>query len=138
MKAAIPILMTVLLVGCTSGPVPELKLTGREQADLDKVLAGKVAGTPVSCVSAFGVGANLRAISDDVLVYEVSRKLAYKNRLIGSCTGLSRGDTLVLNLHGSQYCRGDIARAVSLPSGFSGGSCSLGDFVPYRVPDSGG
>ncbi len=137
MKAAIPIFLTALLAGCAGGPEPEARLSAKQQADLDKVLAGKVAGEPVSCVSAVGAGANLRAVSDELLVYRVSRSLVYTNRLSGSCPGLSRGDTLVLNLHGSQYCRGDIARTVDLPSGIPGGACALGDFVPYRAPSRG-
>lgn len=134
MKIAIPILVATLLAGCASGPEPELRWTARQRADLARALAGKVAGPPVRCVSALGAGAGLRAIHDTMLMYEVNRRLVYQNRLIGRCAGLSRGEALLLDRHGSQYCRGDIVRTVDLPSGMPGGACALGDFVPYRAP----
>ena len=80
------------------------------------------------------MNSNLTAISDDVLLLKVSRRLVYKNNLNGRCHGLARGDTLVLDVRAGQYCRGDLARVVDLLSGTFSGSCSLGDFIPYRAP----
>ena len=130
MKAIIPALILLGVAGCATADTKPQALSPKEQADLNKVLDGKVAGKPVSCVSSIN-GRNMRAISDTTLVYQVSRTLVYKNELLGRCSGLSWGDTLVLNLQGSQYCRGDMARVVNLQSGMLSGSCALGDFVPY-------
>ncbi|MBO9579753.1 MAG: hypothetical protein J7498_02575 [Sphingobium sp.] len=106
------------------------KLDAGEAKELARALDGKVAGKPVSCVSTFR-GENLRAIGDHTLVYRVSKKLIYRNDLQGTCHGLRFGDTLVLKVFGNQYCRGDIAHAVHLPTGTMSGTCALGDFVPY-------
>jgi hypothetical protein len=122
-----------LLAACATGPQPEAKLTPKQEKELTGLLDGKVAGEPVSCVPNLRAGDNLRAISDDVLVLKVNRNLVYRNNLNGRCSGLSRGDILVLEVRGSQYCRGDIARVVSPMAGMMTGSCSLGDFVPYRT-----
>jgi hypothetical protein len=40
--------------------------------------------------------------------------------------------TLIVESHGSQYCRGDRIRAVEPPSAVPGPACVLRDFVPYR------
>ncbi|MCW2382591.1 MULTISPECIES: DUF6491 family protein [unclassified Sphingobium] len=123
------------LAACaTAGPAPEPRLSERETQELERLLERKTAGEPVSCVTSFD-SSRLRSIGDNTLVYVVSKDQVYLNRLQGSCTGISRGDTLVMNrMSSSQYCRGDIARVVNLPSGAMTGSCALGDFIPYRTP----
>jgi hypothetical protein len=135
MKAVIAPLALLALSACATGPAPVGKLSDREAKDLAKALDGKVAGTPVSCVST-NKGENLRAIGDRTLIYRVSSKLVYRNDLIGACTGLRFGDTLVMEVFGSRYCRGDMARSVNLYSGAQTGSCALGDFVPYTAPNA--
>ncbi len=122
-----------LLAGCATGPEPAAQLTPKQEKQLARLLDGKEPGKPENCVSTFRGSDRLTAISDDVLVLQINRNLVYRNDLNGSCRGLSRGDILVLEVHGSQYCRGDLARVVSPVSGFMGGMCALGDFVPYRT-----
>lgn len=105
-----------------------------EEKELAGVLTDKVPGEPVSCISSFK-SSDLRALGDNTLIYRVNKDLVYRNTLQGACSGLSRGDTLVMNrTNASQYCRGDIARVVNLMSGAMTGSCALGDFIPYRTP----
>jgi hypothetical protein len=113
--------------GQTPGPA---KLSQSEQADLDKALAGKVAGEKQACINHFGT-VNMRAISDEVLLYTASSKQVYVNHTIGVCRGLTMGGTLVLRTFGSQYCRGDMAHVVDLVTGIQHGACALGDFTPY-------
>jgi hypothetical protein len=124
------------VAGCTaSTSTGEPQLGTREAKALEKAIAGKVAGQPVSCIAAFD-STNLRSLGDHVLIYEAGRNLVWVNRVQGVCRGLAQGDTLVMNrTSSSQYCRGDIARVVHLPSGAMSGSCALGDFVPYRTPE---
>lgn len=133
MKAMIPALLVVMLSACATGPEPAAQFTPKEAQQLAKLLDGKTPGKPVSCISAVN-GTNLRAIGNDTLVYRASSRLVYRNDLNGSCQGLSMGDTLVLQVRNSQYCRGDIARVVNLQTGMMSGACSLGDFVPYEAP----
>lgn len=132
-RIALPLSALALLAGCAASPEPEAQLTPKQAERLAKLLDGKEPGKPESCVPA-SRASRLTAISDDVLVLPVNRHLVYRNDLNGTCRGLARGDILVLELHGSQYCRGDMARVVSPMSGFMGAVCSLGDFVPYRTP----
>lgn len=122
----------VLLAGCAASTPPK-PLTPKQEAELDKALAGKVAGEKVSCVNR-EQQTNLTVISNNVLLYKVSKKLVYKNELIGSCNGLTRGDIIITQSWGSQMCRGDFTRTADRTSGMLSGACALGDFIPYRVP----
>ena len=77
----------LLLAACTGSYTPQ-PLTDKQTADLDKALAGKVAGEKMSCINR-EPQTNLTVISNNVVLYKVSRKLVYKNELIGSCNGLT-------------------------------------------------
>lgn len=122
----------LLLAGCTGSYEPK-PLTDKQAAQLDKALAGKVAGEKVSCINR-EPQTNLTVISNNVLLYRVNKKLVYKNDLIGSCNGLTAGDTMIVRSFGSQYCRGDFTTTANLQIGITTGSCALGDFTPYRTP----
>jgi hypothetical protein len=115
----------------TPAPIAE-----KEAKLLDKELTGKVAGKSVSCISTPLANEPIR-ISDDMLLYRVSSRLVYQNRLRGQCSGLvRRDDIMVTEIFGGQYCRGDIIRLVDRTSGIPGGFCVLGDFTPYRKDPS--
>lgn len=133
-KLIAPALALASLAACTTAPAPQAALTPKEARQLAAALEGKVPGKPVSCVSTFR-SSNLRAIGERTLVYRVNRNLTYRNDLVGACRGLRYGDTLVMRVYGSQYCRGDIAHSIDLNNGMLTGVCSLGDFVPYTTPD---
>jgi hypothetical protein len=125
-------LAPLLVTACAGGSAPA-RLTERQAARLEAALSEKVAGKPVSCISRYPQ-ASLTAINDRVLLYRVSSRLIYRNDLIGSCSGLSRGDALVVQSWSAQYCRGDIAKSADLANGMVTGTCALGDFTPYRAP----
>lgn len=112
-------------------------LTDRQSAELARLFDGKTAGAPVACVQMGFSTDGPRAITDDVLVYQAGRDLIYRNDLSGSCNGISRGNVLLLKPTNSQYCRGDIARALDSTTGMTVGSCALGSFVPYRATPKG-
>ena len=132
MRASL-LLAPLLLSACAGAPEPPARLNAREARELESALAGKVAGEPQRCVRRESQ-VNLRAISSEVLLYRVNKTLVYRNDLIGRCSGLGFGDTLVVETFGSQYCRGDMARSVDLRTGIQHGACALGDFTPYRTP----
>jgi hypothetical protein len=113
------------LVGCSRPVVPP-------GADLAQTLAGRVAGPPQSCVSTQSVS-SLRAIDSATLGYG-SGSTTYVNRLGGDCPGLRELSTIIVEVYGAQYCRGDHFRAVELTGGIPGPVCVLGDWVPYRKP----
>ncbi len=125
--------MAPLLLAACTGSYEPTPLTDKQAAKLDKALAGKVAGEKVSCINR-EPQTSLTVISNNVLLYRVSRRLVYKNELIGSCSGLTYGDTMIVRSYGSQMCRGDFTTTANLQTGITTGACALGDFIPYRAP----
>jgi hypothetical protein len=94
------------------------------------VTTGRIAGKAQSCISAQS-NEGLRAIDSATLAYGSGRTI-YFNRLGASCPGLRDLSTIIAELHGGQYCRGDRIRALETGSIIPGPSCNLGDWVPYR------
>jgi hypothetical protein len=100
--------------------------------ELEKALEGKVAGKPQSCIDLRRANGT-QQIGERTILYKVSRKLVYRNDPVGGCAGLRRDRALVTRLYSSQLCRGDLVTPTDFTTGFSGGSCALGDFVPYQA-----
>lgn len=114
--------LLLLAAACAAGP--------EHQADLSGELAGRGAGAPQDCVP---------ASSGDSLVARDSRTLVYRrgdtiwvNRLAAQCPGLDPMSTLVIEVHGSQHCRGDPIRVVEPGRSLPGPICVLGAFTPWR------
>lgn len=101
-----------------------------EQAQLDKALAGLVPGKPQDCLYQ-RTGYDTQRVGDKIL-YKRSRSEIYVTDTGGGCFGLRNGDAIVTKSYTSQLCRGDIVRTVDLTSRFPTGSCTFGEFVPYR------
>lgn len=102
----------------------------RGEADLARELAGRTAGEPRDCVSASS-GAGLVARGRQTLVYEQGGAL-WVNRLAAACPGLDEVSQIVIEVHGSQYCRNDHFRARRSGESILGPICRLGSFTPYR------
>ncbi len=127
---ALPLTLVAACGKVDSTPKP---LTEKQSAVLMKELKGKVAGKPVKCISDLNTTNTIR-VSDNILLYRVSGRLVYQNTLRSACSGLARDDDIMLSEQfGSQKCNGDIIRRVDRTTGMTGGVCSLGDFVPYRL-----
>jgi hypothetical protein len=103
----------------------------RGEAELERTIADRVAGEPVSCISLRGSESS-RIIDGTAIVYRVGGTL-YVNRPRSGAESLDRDDTQVNRLFGdSRLCNTDAVRLVDLHSGFMTGIVMLGDFVPYR------
>ena len=125
---------SVLLTGCSMSDAEStpMALTDKQSKLLQKQIGGKVAGEAVSCISS-AQHTDIIRVSDDMLLYKVSGRLVYQNRLRSPCHGLaSDRDIIVTEQFGSQQCRGDIIKLVDRLGGIPGPFCTLGEFVPYR------
>jgi hypothetical protein len=114
--------LLLLAAACATGSARE--------ADLSSELAGRTAGPPKDCAPVSS-GANLVARNAQTLVYRRGDTL-WVNRLAAACPGLHPTSTLIVELHGSQYCRGDPFRTVDPGRDIPGPTCVLGSFTPYR------
>lgn len=103
------------------------KLTGEEK--LAKMLEGREAGKPVSCIPSYQAS-ETRVIDKTAIVYRIGGTL-YVNRPSNADT-LDDDDILVTKLHTSQLCRLDTVQLHDRSGFFWNGFVGLTDFVPYR------
>lgn len=123
-------LLPLAVAGCAGSYEPQ-PLTEKQAMRLEKAVAGMTPGEKVSCISRSPTN-SMTVISGNVVLYRASSRLIYRNDLIGSCNGLTRGDTMIVRSYTAQSCRGDLVTSADLGSGVVTGSCALGDFTPYR------
>ena len=100
---------------------------------LAKALAGRTAGPSVDCVPNLHGLSRMTVVDDNTILFR-DGSVIYLQKPQGGCHGLADGRySLVTERAGTQQiCRGDISRLVDLQSGFQGGSCLYGPFIPYR------
>ncbi|HYJ53355.1 MAG TPA: hypothetical protein VEW04_09285 [Allosphingosinicella sp.] len=99
------------------------------EADMARILAGRVELPTVSCVNIRNLGGN-RTVGD-AIVFGGGQRRIYVNHPPGGCPDLEPGRSLHLRARSSQLCRGDIVSVVDHVSGTNFGGCGLGDFTPY-------
>ena len=98
----------------------------------ERELAGRIAGPPQSCVPV-RQGESLRIVDSQTVAYS-SGRILYVNRVGSPCQSWHAGDTLIVEVQGGSYCRGDRVRSLTPGMSIPGPTCILGDFTPYRRP----
>lgn len=124
----------IALAGCAASAGDQPR-SPQAQQQLDRYLAGKVAGSPQSCLATFRRD-NMITVDERTILFRDGANRVYRNDPPGGCNGLGRpGIAMVTRTFGtSQLCRGDIVHMTDLTAGATVGTCSLGDFVPYTGP----
>ena len=122
------------LVACATTAAEEPTRSAKAQKEYEQLVAGKVAGAPVSCLASYNQN-DMVVIDERTVAFRQGRSRVYVNHMQGSCTNLGGPYALVTKTFGTaQLCRGDIGQVVDLTSHFTVGSCVFGDFVPYSKP----
>ena len=121
------IIAVLALTAAASGAATAASLP--PEALLARMLEGRVAGKPVSCISQYNIR-SAEIIDGTAIVYRVGSKL-YVNRPRSGASWLDRDDILATRTVGSQLCRVDSVRLIDRASRFPTGFVMLGDFVPY-------
>lgn len=126
-------LITTILTAAAMAAIPTMtaakeKLT--PEAELSKLLEGRVAGEPQNCISVSQARSS-RIIDGTAIVYRIGNIL-WVNRPRSGADSLNDDDILVTKLYGSQLCSIDSVELHDRSGGFYRGFVSLGDFVPYR------
>ena len=125
-----PLILVSVLAGCA--PYAAEPRTAKAESKLTRALEGKVAGAAINCLPSYRAN-DMTIIDDGTLLFRQGSATVYRNDPPGGCSRLGDGTyTLVTRTMGGSLCRGDIAQVVDLPSGMTVGSCSMGEFVPYR------
>jgi len=124
--------LALLAFGCTTYPTEAQQQ--RSARELQRELAGRVAGQPLRCLQTYRAR-DMTTIDESTVLFRDGRT-TYVTRMNGPCLGLgSGGNTLLTKTFGtSALCRGDIAQVISISPRMVVGSCTFGDFVPYTRP----
>jgi hypothetical protein len=133
MRSVSLLFLTIAISACA--PVQPVARSPQAEAHLEKLLAGRTAGPPISCLPDFR--SNDMVVIDDSTVLFRDGRTTYRNDFQGgSCSNLGSGNYALLTrrVGGIGLCRGDIAEVRDLTNGFTVGSCAIGDFVPYTKP----
>jgi hypothetical protein len=99
------------------------------EAQLAKLLDGRVPGAPVHCLSRTQRD-NMQVIDRTALVFRDGKTL-YVNRP-GGVNFLTWTDVPVFKIWGDQLCSKDLVHLRDRSSGIGGPSMIMGDFIPYR------
>ena len=127
MRALAIVLAASALVAGGSALSAKPKLTPQQR--LEKLLEGRVAGKPTTCISTSDTR-DMEIIDGVALVYRSGSTL-YVNRPKNP-EDLDSDDILVIRPSGSQLCRLDMIHTVDRVGHFTTGFINLSDFVPYR------
>ena len=120
--------LPLLACGCAAGG--EESRSSRAEARLASELEGRVAGEAQACVPARQNQA-LTVRDKRTIVYRDGDTL-WVNRLEAVCSSLDPFGSLIVEAHGSRYCRNDLVRGLESGSSIPGPWCRLGDFTPWR------
>lgn len=101
---------------------------GGESPELTRLLEGRVAGAPRSCLSLLEMRDS--RVFHGTIIYRVSRDKIYRNDLNG-CPELNSNSFPIFKSTTGQICQGDIVDLVDRGVQFPIGACSVGPFVPY-------
>lgn len=131
-------LISILVAGaalssCADVP-PAPTRTPERQQEYERLIAGKVALAPMTCLPAMS-GNDMVRIDDETIAFRDGRRV-YVSHMRGACNGIASGmNTLVTReTTGPGPCAGDIARVVDMSARMTVGSCAWGEFIPYVPP----
>lgn len=127
-----PLILTILtaaaLAAAPSASVAKERLA--PEAQLEKLLEGRVAGEPRDCLP-LSQARSSQIIDGTAIVYRVGGTL-WVNRPRGGAESLDRDDILVTRMTGGQLCSIDTVQLHDRSGHFWRGFVSLGEFVPWR------
>jgi hypothetical protein len=112
-----------------TGSVLEAKPRLTPQQRLDKLLDGREAGEPRSCISTSDTR-DMEVLDKTAIVYRSGSTLWVN--VPRNLDQLDSDDIMVTKVFGSQFCRLDIVQTVDRTGHFPTGFISLGEFVPYK------
>jgi hypothetical protein len=133
MRSISLLLAGATLVSCAAGP-QEPTRSAQSVRQYEQLLAGKVAGPPVSCLPSYNAN-DMVVIDERTVAFKRGSNQVYVNHMQGGCSNLGGGYALVTKTFGgSGLCRGDVAQVVDIRNRMTVGSCAFGEFIPYTRP----
>ncbi len=136
MKKILALTAVALTAACMGqGPMQTASMEMSPQAESRLVdeLRGRVqSGAPLNCVPARTLRGN-RSVGEGAIIFRtVGSDLVYVNRPPAGCPEIRPSRAITLSSPSTNICAGDIASVIDPVQRFTFGSCSLGQFTPYR------
>lgn len=128
MKTLAAILAGAALV-LTGATAATARSAEENEARLARMLEGRTAGEPVSCIVALNSN-RIEVIENVAIVYDAGETI-YVARP-SNPKSLGRNDVVVIERFGGQLCANDVIRTVDRYQGYTTGAVFLDEFVPYR------
>ena len=128
MRTLIPAILAAAAM--LAAPAAFAKDTRTPEQQLEKLLEGRVAGTPQDCINLAATNSS-QVIDKTAIVYRVGNTL-WVNRPRGGADQLGDDDILVTKTTSSRLCSIDTVELRDRTSHMYSGFVSLGEFVPYR------
>jgi hypothetical protein len=125
MRKLLPLIAGTLLIGGVAQAKP-----ADHEAELDRAIAGRVAGEPVDCIDLHRIRSS-RVITGTAIIYDAGNVL-YVNRPENGASELNQWDTMVTRTQSTRLCSIDTVTMIDPGSRSFSGVVFLGDFVPYR------
>ena len=129
----IPLLITATVLACSTTAASPPPRSAQSEQQYQRLLAGKVAQAPVSCMPTFG-HRDMFVIDQNTIAFQAGSNKVYVAHMRGGCAGLNGPGPYALvtrQVGSSGYCQGDIADVVDTLNHFTVASCVFGEFTPY-------
>jgi hypothetical protein len=133
MRGIALLLIGAALASCAAAPQPGR--SAKAEAHFQKLLAGKVAGQPLTCLPSYR-STDMVVVDEQTIAFRDGSRRVWVTNLRSGCSNLGSGHYALVTRQagGSGICRGDIAEVADLTNGITVGSCVFGDFTPYERP----
>lgn len=125
-----PLIASIIAAAAIAAGPATAKEKLSPEAQLEKMLEGRVAGEPQNCINLSSARSST-IIDGTAIVYRAGSTL-WVNRPRGGAESLDDDDILVTRTTGSQLCSIDTVQLRDRTSQMYAGFVSLGEFVPYR------
>ena len=131
MRIGLLLVGAAAIAGCA--PTAPIGRTPEAHAQLDRLLAGRVAGPPQACLHQLR-SRDMITVDSNTVLFKVGSTY-YRNDFNGQgCNNLGRPGAAMVTKSpaGDRLCSGEIVTVTDTVNGMVLGACSFGDFVPYR------
>ena len=119
------------LAACAMADDETVETSVAADAALGEAIAGRSAGSPVSCVRQQDLR-NSRAVGDRAILFDGPGGTVYLNRTRSPCPRIQPWHALRHQSTRTGLCSGDLIQVFDSQTGVEYGGCSLGEFTPYR------
>jgi hypothetical protein len=135
---ALSVLPLAAVLACCTNAAPPGWYEARNQQELARLLAGKTAGAPISCLPSYNSN-DMQVIDGRNVAFKLGSRRVYMMHLSPGCELLGGANYALFTQQfgGLGMCQGDIARVLDTSMRTTVGSCGIERIIPYSAPGAG-